>query len=98
MDAINMLGAQAGSGIAGEAAKELGWGLGEISGYNQAQANRQLEQQNKLNKQQQQLNWQTMDKQQQLQKDMINYTDASHQVQRIRDAGLSVRLMYVGVS
>ena len=96
MDAINMLGVQAGSGIAGEAAKELGWGLGEISGYNQAQANRQLEQQSKLNKQQQQLNWQTMDKQQQLQKDMINYTDASHQVQRIRDAGLSVGLMYGG--
>ena len=93
MDAISMLGAQVGAGIAGEAAKEVGCGLGEITGYNQAQANRQLEQQSKLLKQQQQLNWQTMDKQQQLQKDMINYTDASHQVQRIRDAGLSVGLM-----
>ena len=96
MDAIGMLGAQVGAGIAGEAAKEVGWGLGEITGYNQVQAHRQLEQQSKLNKQQQQLNWQTMDKQQQLQKDMINYTDASHQVQRIKDAGLSVGLMYGG--
>ena len=93
MDAIGMLGAQTGAGIAGEAAKEVGWGLGEITGYNQAQADRQFEQQSKLNKQQQQLNWQTMDKQQQLQKDMINYTDASHQVQRIKDAGLSVGLI-----
>ena len=89
-----------------ELGKQGGYAISNLTGYNDAIANDQLEQQMKLTDIQQNANFQAMDKQQQMQKEMYEHTfgiqakynSAEEQVQRYKDAGLNPALMYTNGS
>lgn len=89
-----------------ELAKQGGYAIGNLTGYNDAVAKDQQEQQRKLTEIQQNANFQAMDKQQQMQKEMFEHTfeiqskynSAAQQVQRYKDAGLNPALMYTNGS
>ena len=97
---LAMLGLQSGKtligGVAGGLAQQASYGIGELTGYNKKIANDQYKQQLRLSQMQHKLNFETMDKAQQLQKDMIDYTDPQHQMQRLEVAGLNTAMMYGG--
>lgn len=94
MGVLAALGAQVGAGVVGGISNQVSYGLGEITGYNQSLRDDQLNQQNALTKQQQYYDFRAMDKQQQLAKDMFDYTSPSKRVQQLREAGLNPALMY----
>ena len=97
---LAMLGMQAGKtlagGISGGLAQQASYGIGELTGYNKKVANDQYKQQLRLSEMQHKLNFETMDKVHQMQKDMIDYTDPQHQMQRLEAAGLNTAMMYGG--
>ena len=97
---LALLGMQAGrtltGGISGGLAQQASYGIGQLTGYNKAVANDQYKQQLRLSDMQHRLNFETMDKVQQMQKDMIDYTDPQHPMQRHEAAGLNTEMMYGG--
>lgn len=99
-------GADLGLQVAGAVAQPLmeqgSYYLGKLTGYNDDIAKDQLEQQRKLAEQAQGIAFKGMDKSQELNKDMFDYTfakqsnynSAAEQVKRYKDAGLNPALMY----
>lgn len=87
-----------------ELGKQAGYAIGNLTGYNDAIANDQLEQQKKLTDIQKNANFETMDKSQEMQMDFFNHTfgmqskydSAEEQVKRLKEAGLNPALMYSG--
>lgn len=87
-----------------ELGKQAGYAIGNLTGYNDAIANDQLEQQKKLTDIQKNANFETMDKSQEMQKDFFEHTfgiqskydSAEEQVKRLKEAGLNPALMYSG--
>lgn len=75
-------------------AEQLGYYAGELTGYNEALRNDQLKQQKALTDIQQEANFASMEKAQQLQKDMFEYTSPAKRVQQLKEAGLNPALMY----
>ena len=104
MNPLLLLGMQSGesvvknasAGIGGSLGAQASYGIGQLTGYNKAIANDQYKQQTRLSEMQQKLNFESMDKAQQLQKDMIDYTDPEHQMQRLEAAGLNTAMLYGG--
>jgi len=98
MDAIGMLAMQLGGTLINSLGSQLSYGLGELTGYNQAQANRQYEQQAKLTELQAEKNKDlftfTLDRNLQAQKELWNYTNYSRQVAELEKAGLNPGLLY----
>ena len=74
--------------------EQLSYGLGEITGYNDALKRDQLEMQGNLQKMEIEGSKELGTFNLGLQKGMIDYTDASHQVERLKEAGLNPALMY----
>ena len=80
-----------------EVGKQAGYAIGNLTGYNDAIAKDQLEQQKKLTDIQKNANFETMDKSQEMQKDFFNHTfgiqskydSAEEQVKRLKEAGLN---------
>lgn len=97
---------QLGTTAVSELAKQGGYAIGKLTGYSDAVAKDQLEQQRKLTDIQQNANFQSMDKQQAMQKEMFEHTfdiqskynSAAQQVQRYKEAGLNPALMYTNGS
>lgn len=89
-----------------ELAKQGGYAISNLTGYNDAISRDQLEQQKKLTDIQQNANFEAMDKQQQMQKEMYEHTfgiqskydSAAEQVKRYKEAGLNPALMYTNGS
>ena len=65
---------QLGGTAVNELGKQGGYAIGNLTGYNDAISKDQLEQQKKLTEIQQNANFQSMDKQQQMQKEMFEHT------------------------
>ena len=97
---------QLGNTAVSELTKQGGYAIGKLTGYSDAVAEDQLEQQRKLTEIQQNANFQAMDKQQAMQKEMFEHTfdiqskynSAAQQVQRYKEAGLNPALMYTNGS
>jgi hypothetical protein len=98
MDAIGMLAMQLGSSVLGGIGSQVSYGLGELTGYNQKQADRQYEQQAKLTNLQAEKNKDlftfTLDRNLQAQKELFEYTNYSKQVEELEKAGLNPGLLY----
>lgn len=102
MGVIDGLAAQVGGAVAGQAGQQIGYAIGQATGYNDSIRDDQLEQQKKLQEQQQISNFKSMDKAQELNKDMFGYTfdiqsrydSAAQQKKRLIEAGLNPALMY----
>lgn len=95
-DLMNQVGNTASGSIAGSLGASLGdyasRGLDSIFGIDRKKE--QVEQQKKLTDVQSKANKELMLYGNELQKDMFNYTSPSKRVQQLKDAGLSVGLMY----
>lgn len=87
-----------GNTIGGVLGEQIGFGLGELTGYNKAQANAQLEQQQKLTDIQTKANQQQASYANRLNKEMFDYTaeynSYENQMARMKAAGLNTALMY----
>jgi len=85
MGAVEQLGMQLG----GQVMQQVGYGLGEATGYNKAVANDQLEQQDKLGAIQQKYAFEGMDK-------AYDMNSPENNVRRLKEAGLNPAMMYGG--
>ena len=85
-----------------ELAKQGGYAISNLTGYNDAIAKDQLEQQKKLTDIQKNANFESMEKSQEMQKNFFEHTfgiqskydSAEEQVKRLKEAGLNPALMY----
>lgn len=87
MSMLETLGYQAMAGVGGGLGEQLSYGLGEITGYNDALSKDQLEQQEKLNKLQSEQNKELYDYQ-------FNKTTPAERVRLYKEAGLNPALIY----
>ena len=87
MDAITALAMSAGSPIAGAIGNAAAYGIGKITGVNDAMAKDQFKQQEKLSRLQQQIGNENIDK-------INEYNLPKNVIKRMKDAGLNPALMY----
>lgn len=87
MSILETLGYQAMAGVGGGLGEQLSYGLGEITGYNDALSKDQLNQQAKLNKLQTEQNKELYDYQ-------FNKTTPAERVRLYKEAGLNPALIY----
>ena len=83
MSYIANLGLQLGTQLGSQAVNQIGYGLGEVTGYNDKLRKDQLEQQQKLT-----------DIQVNAEKEMFDYTSPKKRVQQLEEAGLNPALAY----
>ena len=97
MGAIKDLAIQAGSGIVGSIAQQAGYGIGNITGYNDAIANDQIEQDKRLTETQVNANKNLSDYTQKQNREMWDYTTKNlykMQIEGMKEVGLNPALIY----
>lgn len=94
MSAIGSLLMTAGSGVIGEATKELGYSIGNMTGYNERLRQDQLKQQQALTNMQYNANLGLMKESYNQQKELWDKTQAEAQIEHLKNAGLNPALIY----
>lgn len=94
MGGLLSLAMTAGAGIAGSLGNQAGYGIGEITGYNDALRKDQLEQQQALTNMQASANMGLMKESYKQQKNLWDETNAEAQIEHLKAAGLNPALMY----
>lgn len=94
MSGITDLFTSVGGSIAGEFGKQIGYGLGELTGYNDRIRQDQINQQQKLTDMQSKANLGLMKESYKEQKALWDATSAPEQVKKLQEAGLNSALMY----
>jgi hypothetical protein len=94
MSALGTLALSTGMSVAGSAAEQIGYGLGELTGYNDKLKKDQLEQQQALTDMQSKANLGLMKDSYKEQLNMWNKTNAEAQIAHYKAAGLNPALMY----
>lgn len=94
MGGLATLLTQLGAGVTGALSNQIGYGLGELTGYNDAIANRQLDQQQKLTTMQYNANYGLMKNSYDMQRQLWEDTSAPAQMEQLKKAGLNPALMY----
>lgn len=94
MSGLGDLAMSTGMGIAGELGKEIGYGIGNMTGYNQRMAQDQINQQQKLTDMQYHANYALMKGSYAEQQKLWDNTQAEAQVKHLKNAGLNPALIY----
>ena len=94
MNGLESLALSTGASIAGQAANQIGYGLGKLTGYNKSIADDQYNQQKRLTELQGAMNLGLMKQSYAEQLNLWNQTNAEAQIAHYKAAGLNPALMY----
>lgn len=91
---VETVGSGVAGGVAGAIGQNLAYTINKNTGYLDEMAERQLKQQDSLNKNQWKYNKEAMQYSNELQKEMFDYTSPKKRRQQLEEAGLNPALMY----